>query len=92
MLCALAGLMAAPAGIATMSTARADDIRGDIRQDRRDIRRDEQNIRRDEKVERREMREGDAAGAAQAERQEQRDRTQLQRDRQDLSRDRAERR
>jgi hypothetical protein len=92
MLCALAGLMAAPVGLATTSTARADDVRGDIRQDRRDVRRDERNVRRDEMQERREIREGDGAGAARAERQEQRDRSELRRDQQDLARDRAERR
>jgi hypothetical protein len=88
MLCALAGLMAAPIGVATTAPARADDVR----QDRRDIRQDERNIHRDEMQERREMREGDSAGAARAERQEQRDYIQKQRDQQDLARDRAERR
>ncbi len=93
MMCAVAGLLAAPVTVATMASACADDVpRGELRQDRQDIRRDEQNIRRDEMRERREFREGDAAGMARAQRQETRDREQLRRDEQELARDRADRR
>ncbi len=42
MMCAVAGLLAAPVTVATMASARADDVpRGELRQDRQDIRRDE---------------------------------------------------